>query len=161
MFKDKKTVEILSQVEVFEGLGKAELKEIARCCLRVPFGEGEVLIQAGRAPSAFYILIKGELKVLLPERLEGRRERRASEVKLNTLKAGECFGEYSLIEKRPASASVLGARSGEVLKIPEPDFYGIMADDRIGKRVYRNLLRILIRRLRKKEAELDLVLVMG
>ena len=101
MFKDKKTVEILSQVEVFEGLGKAELKEIARSCLRVPFREGEVLIHAGQAPSAFYILIKGELKVLLPERLEGRRERRASEVKLNILKEGECFGEYSLSNCSP------------------------------------------------------------
>jgi len=36
-----------------------------------------------------------------------------------------------------------------------------MDSDRIGKTVYYNILHILIKRLRKKEKELDLVLVIG
>ncbi len=160
MFKSKIT-DILSYVEVFDGVAKADLKIISKCCQRISFKKGETLIEIGQTPSAFYILIKGQLRVLLPERLEGRKEHRASEVNLNTLNEGDCFGEYSLIEKTPASASVIGVESGQVLKIPENEFHQIMANDRIGKTVYCNLLHILIKRLRKKEEELDLVLVVG
>jgi len=160
MFKSK-IIDILSNVEVLDGLAKADLKIISKCCQRIRFKKGETLIEMGQTPSAFYILIKGQLRVLLPERLEGRKEHRASEVNLNTLNEGDCFGEYSLIEKTPASASVIGVQSGEVLKIPENSFHQIMANDHIGKKVYCNLLHILIKRLRKKEDELDLVLVVG
>ena len=92
MFKSKIT-DILSHVEVFDGLAKADLKIISKCCQRISFKKGETLIEIGQTPSAFYILIKGQLRVLLPERLEGRKEHRASEVSLNTLNEGDCFGE--------------------------------------------------------------------
>ncbi|HDZ89810.1 MAG: cyclic nucleotide-binding domain-containing protein [Deltaproteobacteria bacterium] len=161
MFKGKKTTELLSQVKVFQGLERADLKMISDVCERIAFERGETLIRAGQFSPGLYILVKGEVKVLLPERLKGGKAHRPSEVNLNTLRQGDCFGEYSLLEKSPASASVVGAQAGEVLRIPEPGFNRIMADDRIGRTVYRNLLHILIKRLRKKEEELDLVLVAG
>ena len=158
---ESKIADILSNVKVFDGLTIAELKIFSKYCQRISFEKGETLIEIGQRPSALFILIKGQLRVLLPERLEGRKEHRASEVKLNTLNEGDCFGEYSLIEKTTASASVIGVQSGEVLKIPENEFHQIMANDPIGKKIYCNLLHILIKRLRKKEEELDLVLVVG
>ena len=160
MFKSKMT-ELLSNVEVFKGLTRDDLKMISKNCKKVVFEEGEVLIQMGERPAALYILIKGRLKVVLPQQLQGRKEHRVSEVKLNVLKQGDCFGEYSLIENRAASASVIGDLPGEVLKVGEAGFKAVMENDRIGRTVYRNLLHILIRRLRKKEEELDLVLVAG
>ncbi len=160
MFQSK-IIDILSSVEVFGGLEKPDLKTIAHYCQRKSFEKGEPLIEIGQIPSALYILVKGQLRVLLPKWLEGKKEHRASQVNLNILNEGDCFGEYSLIEKTRASASVIGVQSGEVLKIPENAFQQIMADDRIGKKVYYNLLHILIKRLRKKEEELDLVLVAG
>jgi CRP/FNR family transcriptional regulator, cyclic AMP receptor protein len=158
MFKSKITG-ILSTVKIFDGLSQADLKTISKYCQKLDFEKGETLIEIGRKPSALYILIKGQLRVLLPKRLEGRKEHRVSEVHLNTLKEGDCLGEYSLIEKATASASVIGTCSGEVLKIPKNEFDQIMANDRIGKKVYCNLLHVLIERLRKKEKELDLILV--
>lgn len=160
MFKSK-MVEILLHVEVFAGLTRDDLKVISKECERVHFTEGETMIEMGKPSPAFYVLTKGLVKVILPERIEGVKERRASEVILNTLKEGDCFGEYSLIEKRPGSASVIGLQAGEVLKLEKSRFEDLMMNDRIGKTVYRNLLRILIRRLRKKEEELDLVLIAG
>jgi len=154
-------VEILSQVEVFTGLARDDLKVISKECQRVRFTEGETMIEMGKPSAAFYVLTKGRVKVILPERIEGGKDRRVSEIILNTLNEGDCFGEYSLIEKRPSSASVIGLQHGEVLKLEKSGFEDLMMNDRIGKTVYRNLLRILIRRLRKKEEELDLVLIAG
>ena len=151
--------DILSHVKVFNGLEKSDLKIISKYCKKIGFNNGEVLIETGQPPSAFYILIKGQLKVFLPKRIEGRKEHRGTEINLNILNEGDCFGEYSLIGKTVASASVIGIQPGEVLKIPENEFHQIMANDRIGKTVYCNLLNILMKRLREKEEELDLVLI--
>ena len=156
-----KMVEALSHAEVFAGLTGDDLKVISKACQRFSFSEGDTLIEMGKPSSAFHIIIKGQVKVVLPERMERGRERRVSEIILNILHEGDCFGEYSLIEKKPGSASVIGQQSGEVLKLDKTRFEDLMTNDRIGKVVYRNLLRILIRRLRKKEEELDLVLIAG
>jgi len=156
-----KIVEALSHADVFAGLTGGDLKVISKECQRVSFSQGETLIEMGKPSGAFHILTKGKVKVVLPERIEEARDRRASEIILNILKEGDCFGEYSLIEKRPGSASVIGQQPGEVLKLEKARFEDLMTNDRIGKVVYRNLLRILIRRLRKKEEELDLVLIAG
>ncbi len=158
MFKSK-FVEILSKAEVFEGLTRDDLKTIAKQCQKIGFEKGDILIGIDREPPGFFIVISGKVRVVLPERMTGRRERRASEISLNVLTEGDCFGEYSLIEKTRTSAAVVGKESGEVLQIPKEDFDKIMKDDRMAKTIYRNMLHILIKRLRRKENELDLVLL--
>ena len=160
MFKNK-MADALSHVEVFEGLTQDDLKIIAKHCKRIGFEEGDILLEIGQRPSAFYVLLKGQLRVFLPKQIKGKKEQRVSEIKLNILSKGDCFGEYSLIEKMPASASVVGVQSGEVIKLTDNGFDRIMANDRVAKTVYYNLLHVLIKRLRKKEQELDMVLVAG
>jgi CRP-like cAMP-binding protein len=150
---------ILSRVEVFDGLTKDELKIISKHCQKMHFDKGDILVKAGQKSSALYIIIEGQLKVFLPKQIEGTKEHRVSEVNLNVLNEGDCFGEYSLIENMPTSASVVGVRPGKVLKIEDDAFDRLMDDDHIAKTVYKNLLRILIRRLRKKDKEFDLLLV--
>ena len=68
-----KTVEILSHVEVFAGLTRDDLKVISKDWQRIRFSEGETLIEKGKSSAAFYILTKGKVKVILPERIEGGR----------------------------------------------------------------------------------------
>lgn len=160
MFKTK-IIDALSKVEVFAGLTRDDLKVVSKACRRIHYNEGETLIEMGKPSAGFYVLTKGKVKVILPERIEGGKARRASAVTLNTLNEGDCFGEYSLIEKKQGSASVIGFQPGEALKLDEDSFEDLMRNDHIGKIIYRNLLRILIRRLRKKEAELDLILIAG
>jgi len=160
MFKSK-IADVLSHVEVFAGLTRDELKVIAKECQLFGFSKGDTLIEMGKPSAGFYVLIKGQVKVILPERLKEGKERRISEVILNILKEGDCFGEYSLIENRPGSASVIGFEAGEVLMLEKSRFQNLMTNDHLARIVFRNLLRILIRRLRKKEEELDLVLIAG
>ncbi len=161
MFK-KRYIEALSKVAVFDGLQKEELELFSGFCKRVPFKEDEILIKEGQTASAFYILVKGQLKVFLPEKIEGRKERRIADVDLNILKEGDWFGEYSLITQSPASASIIATQSGEVLRIPADDFTWVLKDnDRVASVVYFNLIRVLIKRLKKQEREYDQVLIVG
>lgn len=153
---------VLSNSQVFHGLTNDELEVFSEHCQKVTFKESDTLTREGHPVSAFHVIVKGQLKVMLPQRIEGRREQRISDVKLNILGEGDCFGEYSIIDKRPASASIIATQSGELIKIPKEDFEKIlMNNDRIARTVYHNMLHILIRRLRKREKEYDLILVVG
>ncbi len=149
---------ILSNAEVFTGLTGDDLWQISDLCKTLSFNTGDIIIKEGQAGSAFYIVVSGELEVVLPKKMLERNLTRVSKVELNVLKKGHCFGEYSLIDKGSASASVIAMNSGELIKITENDFNEkLMADHRIAKTFYRNLLRMLIRRLRKREKEYDLI----
>ena len=151
---------LISDIEVFDQFTNEDFDLLSEYFQRVPFKASEVIIKEGDDASAFYIVMRGELKVFLPQEIDGSIEKRASDVKLNILKKGDCFGEYSLISQNPASASIVAIGEGELIKISEADFNHILAsNDRIAKIFYQNVLRILIRRLRMREKEYDLILV--
>lgn len=153
---------ILSKSQVFKGLTEHELELFSDHCKKVAFQEGETLMREGHLGSAVHIVIKGELNAVLPQQIEGRKEQRVSEVRLNVLKEGDCFGEYSIIGEMPASASIVATQTGELIKIPADGFKQILAkNDHIAKTLYYNILRTLIKRLRKREKEYDLILVFG
>jgi CRP-like cAMP-binding protein len=162
MFLKKQVVSLLGDVEVLRDLAVEDLERFAGACRKVSFGEGDLVLEEGDPPPGFYVVAEGELRVFLPRELKGRKEHRVSDVDLNRLREGDCFGEYSLLDRKPASASIRGARAGSAMHITTEDFLRILEeDDRIGKTVYRNLLRILVRRLRKREKEYDFILVRG
>jgi CRP-like cAMP-binding protein len=153
---------VLSNSEVFNGLTNDELELFSPHCQKVSFQESDTLLKEGQTGTALYIIIKGQLKAVLPQQIEGRREQRVSEVRLNLLKEGDCFGEYSLIAKMPVSASIVATKSGELIKIPENDFNTIlMNSDHVAKTIYYNILQTLIKRLRRREEEYDLILIVG
>ena len=95
MFKNE-IQRILSESEVFRGLTGDDLEIVSKYCQKVTFKEKDTLIQEGQPASAFNIVVKEQLKVVLPQEIEGRREHRVSDVKLNVLKEGDSFGEYSI-----------------------------------------------------------------
>lgn len=155
-------VTILERTSVFQGLTRADLQIFRDACQRRTCQEKEVIIQEGRYSNTLYIILAGQFQVFLPQHIRGSNARRFTDVKLNTLTVGDYFGEYSLIDGKPASATVIALRAGELLQIPQAHFDAIVTqNDRIGKIIYRNLLQLLITRMRQKEQEYDLLLTVG
>ena len=64
----------------------------------VRLSDGEVLFHRGEPGDAFYIIESGQVRIFTLDE-EG------SELTLNTLAAGEAFGELALVDDRPRSAS--------------------------------------------------------
>src|SRR5262245_5856206 len=154
------SLRLLSKVVTFSGLSTADLEAILGSCEIQTFKSGEVLVQERQPVSAFHILAEGELRVMLPATIAGTKEHRVTDIRLNRLGPGDCFGEYGLIDGQPASASVIALQPGSVLKLSRDSFEQLLAaNDRMAKMIYRNLLRLLIGRLRKREKEYDLVLL--
>ena len=116
---------------------------------------GVHLLEEGQSNSRLFIVLKGAVSVKLP-----KQARRVSEVKLATLGAGEIFGEYSLFDAQPVSAAVYAAEPTRLAWLEKADLDVFVESHReVGRRFYESVIRILVARLRAKNAELDLVTI--
>ena len=149
----------LAESVVFQQLSPAELDLILAHCRLLNEPAGHELLWEGRKGNGLYVILEGRVEVFLPERSVGG-VKRPTRVRLNVLERGRCFGEYGLIDDQPSSASAETVTAARLCFLPTDDFRSIVsAHDRIGKIVHANLLRFLVSRLRSKDRELDLVLL--
>ncbi len=96
----RNVTELLSQVPIFEGLSKKELQTIAASGKEVTHRDGSVLAREGDSGVGFFLITQGSAKVDVGGRSRG------------TLREGDFFGEISLLDQGPRTATVTAA--GEV-----------------------------------------------
>lgn len=114
---------------------------------------GQSVLEEGQTNSRLFIVLKGSVSVKLP-----KRAARVSEVKLASLGSGDIFGEYSLFDGRPVSATVFAVEPTRVAWIEKSELDAFVDGHReAGRRFYETIARILVSRLRAKDAELDIV----
>ncbi len=158
---ENKILQILSNFEIFKGLTEDDVKKIQTNCQRLKFKEADILMKEGQVNSAIYIIIKGQVEICLPEQNEETKSKRPTKVKLAIENKGAFFGEYSLIDSRPTSASVIATQDGELIKITKHDLDNILGNnDRVAKTVYLNILKILVERLRHINREYDEIYIL-
>lgn len=160
LFKDSFTNadrDILNSSDIMKGFKKDELQLILKKCRLKKINAGEDIIQEGDAGIGLYIVLSGKVEIYLPQENK-LGEKRPTEVKIGKLESGSCFGEYSLIDDRKVSASVKATTDVRICYFSSFDFGEISEEnDKIGKILYKNLLDLLVKRLRKTNKELDLV----
>jgi len=76
---------------------------------------GEVIIRDGDQTDGLYVLLSGEVEVHKDGHL------------LTRLKEGDLFGEISLLQKTPATATVTAARHTTLLRLPREDFDALIS----------------------------------
>jgi CRP/FNR family cyclic AMP-dependent transcriptional regulator len=136
----------LARVDLFSGLRKKELQEVATSCREGKYSPGSVLISQGEKGLGLFILTKGTVRITRANNPDG-----AEEV-LGTAGAGDVIGEMALLDDLPRSATVTAVDEVTVLVLPFWDFRIILrrilrSDPDVGL----DLLAILSRRLRKAE----------
>lgn len=145
-------IEKLAANRLFKGLTADTLRPIYEHGETFKASAGEILIHEGQNNSHIYFVLDGELEV----RLENNPER-FSHVQLGTRGAGSCVGEYSFVDKKRASATVVASRPSVMFKILHVVLEEVLGTNHaLGSAVYRNLLGHLVDRLRHTNAELDL-----
>ncbi|MCY1041617.1 cyclic nucleotide-binding domain-containing protein [Corallococcus sp. bb12-1] len=76
---------------------------------------GDVIIREGDATDGLYVVLSGEVDVLKNGHV------------LSRLKEGDLFGEISLLQKTPATATVEAARHTTLLRLPREDFDSLIS----------------------------------
>jgi len=136
----------LARVDLFSGLRKKELKEVATCCREGKYSPGSVLISQGEKGLGLFILTKGTVRITRANSPDG-----AEEV-LGTAGAGDVIGEMALLDDLPRSATVTAVDEVSVLVLPKGEFRMILrhilsTDPDVGL----DLLAVLTRRLREAQ----------
>jgi CRP/FNR family transcriptional regulator, cyclic AMP receptor protein len=126
-------VEDLGRLALFADLPKAELETIARSCDEVSFREGEWIIRQGDAHSAVYVIVDGEVAVVIDD--EDRR----------VLSKGSFFGEVSVLLGEPASASIVTRTPLSCLVVPGEEVQAFLVSHPL---VTYRILQAEARRLR-------------
>lgn len=113
-------IALLKQVVLFQGLGRAELEEMAGCAIPKSCPKNMLLLSEGDLTDCLYVIVSGRVKVY-------RKDEDGKEVILAMLGPGEYFGEMALLDNEPRSASIITRTACELLMIPKDDFMKIFS----------------------------------
>jgi CRP/FNR family cyclic AMP-dependent transcriptional regulator len=111
--KDGK-VELIKKVPLFSKLSKKGLEEVAHIADELDLPQGKVMASEGDRGREFFVLLEGEADVTKGEK------------SINTMNAGDFFGEIALVTKMPRTASVTATTDVRVLVITERDFGSLL-----------------------------------
>lgn len=104
-------LEVVSQIPLFKGLDEAILRQIAVLMTSRTYLSHDVVIRKGDSADHLAFLIEGKLQVVdLTE--DGR------EIGIHFILPGVYFGELSVIDGKPRSASVISVKTSEVAFLP-------------------------------------------
>src|ERR1700678_594339 len=136
----------LRAVGLFGALPDEVLAASAQSLVAERLAPGVVIFQEGAQAHCLYVLLDGEVEVL-------KKSRNGREHRVAVLGPSDCFGEMSLIDVQPRSASVRPIAPSRVLRISSEDFDRLYRHDlKSYALVVLNIARDLSRRLRVADA---------
>jgi len=144
----------LKQFSLFSGLNDEQIELIYSKGELLTLQQGDVIVDEGQTDHNFHILLSGEMDIVLPK--FNYDFERISEVKLGTKKPGDCVGEYSFIDGRPASASVIAKENCQAFMLDRHIFKDLLdTNDGLAKQVYLNMLKMLAGNIRHHDKQSD------
>lgn len=130
----------LGTVPLFVSLSGGERERLAGYLRPADYEDGQVILWEGQAHDRFHIVVRGSVVV-------SKAVRGEVESVLTHLEAGACFGEFSLIDGRAASATVTAEGTTRVLSIAQEDLLRLLAAD---SEVFAKLAWAMMRELASK-----------
>lgn len=128
----------LSPITLFSKLSADELTVIAGRLKRQSFEASEAIFEQGERGDAMFIIRSGRVKIY--SQGEGSKE-----LTLNVYGKGDFFGEFSLIDGEPRSASAEAVERTEALVLRNQDLIAILGEH---PEIAVSLMRGLVSRLR-------------
>ena len=135
----------LRRVPLFLGLGEPLLDRLAAASMRRRFERGRTICAEGEPSKSMFILLSGRAKVQ-------RSDSEGKEVILAMLGPGEFFGEMSLIDEEPRSASVIALEATEVVSVGKDAFKSLLVQS---PDMCASVMRGLVRRLREADRKIQ------
>jgi CRP/FNR family cyclic AMP-dependent transcriptional regulator len=128
----------LAAVPIFAGLSNRQLSKLVDGSRTTTHQAGHEIAKEGEGALALHVILDGTAEVTV----HGRAKRE--------LKAGDYFGEISLIDGRKRSASVIAVSDLHTLAVPHGPFQTLLENE---PGVAAGLLKMVCSRLREAEAD--------
>ncbi|HEY0096573.1 MAG TPA: cyclic nucleotide-binding domain-containing protein, partial [Archangium sp.] len=102
--------DVVNTSAIFQPFGRKDRRELVERFRAREVRRGDTIIHEGHEVDGLYVVLSGEVAVSKGEQTLAR------------LREGELFGEMSLLQKTPATATVTAARNTSLLRLPREDF---------------------------------------
>jgi CRP/FNR family transcriptional regulator len=140
-----KIADVLAHAPVFAPLGPRERLELAARMRPKHFQRNEVIFHRDDPAGHVYLIAAGTVKVSVPEENGG-------EVVINLHRGGDVFGEISLFDDGPRSATVTALTETMTFALANRDFMDVL---RGNPDAMRQLLALLARRVRQSTGHIE------
>ena len=127
----------LADVPMFEHVAASELAKVAEITDEVVVPAGEAVFREGDFGDALFIIVEGQIRITLRDRT------------IATLGDRQYFGEMSLLDGEPRSATARAEVDSLLLRIRQADFHRILA------RNFDTALAVIRTLSRRLRAQLD------
>jgi CRP/FNR family transcriptional regulator, cyclic AMP receptor protein len=132
---------VLQRLPLFAGLSAETASLLEGGAQKRSFRRGEVIFHKGDPGSAMYVIAEGQVKIILPS--DG-----GEEALLGVLDPGDFFGELSLIDGHPRSATIVATEPTDTIVLHRDEFLRVI---HASPNVAVDMLRVLARRLRETD----------
>lgn len=113
-----RNAELLAQNEFFDSLSPEDCETLGAKLHEVTLKPGDYVFRFGEAGQSMYIVRSGSVRILLPSGDDANEQ-----VLLKEARAGEYFGELSLFDDKPRSASVQASTDTVLLELTNEVFF--------------------------------------
>ena len=136
------TVDRLREIGLFGALSDPALERLTNGLAQLQFAPGEVVFKEGDAAREMFVVLDGELEVL-------KHSRKGRDARVAILGPNDAFGEISIIDVQPRSATVRALAPTRLLRIRTEDLDRLYRQDLKSYAIITlNVARDLSRRLR-------------
>ena len=140
--KGKSTLEILAQIDLFSGLPQGHLRRVVDIGLEEQYKGGATIFSENEPGDKFYLIVDGAVRI-------SRIVPGMGEEALAVLRPGAYFGEMSLIDEAPRSATAICHEKCRLFVVNRRDLEDLLFVDRdLAYELLWNWVRTLSRRLR-------------
>jgi len=140
--------EFLRSIALFGGLEDSSLARIETMLLRHSFPKDAVVCPEGERGRSLFVVASGEVEIR-------RANSQGVQVPIVRLGPGEFFGEMTLVEIQPRSATVVVTEPATLHSMTGKDLYTLYLEDQQAYiLVLQNICRQLARRLRKADGRI-------
>ncbi|HEX8947513.1 MAG TPA: cyclic nucleotide-binding domain-containing protein [Dissulfurispiraceae bacterium] len=138
--EETEVLAILAKIPIFKDMAERDLVRIERILHRREYREDETIFQQGDPGLGMYIIEQGEVSIMLMPARQVVAE----------LKEGEFFGELSLLDDSPRTASAIAKVPSKMLCFFQPDLFDLINfDPRMGVKLLLGLSRTIGERLKR------------
>ncbi len=137
----------LGSIPIFGGLSDRTFQILIPMLTELSLAPGQVICREGEPGREMYVVLDGEVIVT--------RAQPGLEVRVVRLGRGEMFGEMTLIDPQPRSASVRADQRARLLSLTNRHLFALYRVDVEGYvQILQNICRELSRRLRRADARI-------
>jgi CRP/FNR family transcriptional regulator, cyclic AMP receptor protein len=138
--KEAEICNVLKNMPIFQDLSRREIAAVLRILHEREYQPEEVIFRENEPGLGMYIIETGQVAIVSE----------AGKLQLSELGDGSFFGEISLLDAAPRSASAVAKSQCRIFGFFQPDLYGLIErNPALGIKIVLGLSRLVCERLRQ------------